>query len=72
MREAFTRSALALEALGLDADAAETRLAYAYALRSLGADGSAEQSAAARRAFARMGAEAFLVEIDADPAGASA
>jgi class 3 adenylate cyclase/tetratricopeptide (TPR) repeat protein len=72
VREAFTRSALALEALGLDADAAETRLAYAYALRSLGADGSAEQSAAARRAFARMGAEAFLVEIDADPAGASA
>jgi class 3 adenylate cyclase/tetratricopeptide (TPR) repeat protein len=69
--EAFTRAIESLEAQGLDADAAETQLTYAHALRTADPAGAANQLAAARKTFARIGAEAFLTEIDAEPASAS-
>jgi class 3 adenylate cyclase/tetratricopeptide (TPR) repeat protein len=69
-QEAFERSIEMLLELGLDADAAETRTMFAEILLERDADAGAAQLGEARKAFARIGAEAFLAEIDLQLASA--
>ena len=66
MRLAYEQALELLTAQDLYVDLAEARLTYARAA------GSGDELRRAREAFARIGANAFLAEIDGELASASA